>query len=99
MTRKEIAKELANRSNLTPSQATHAVEGIVEIIADALAKDEPILLRGFGTIKTVQRAAKPARNISQGTTMMLPPTRQVKFIAYNELKERINLHGRYAILP
>lgn len=33
MTRKEIAKELANRSNLTPSQATHAVEGIVEIIA------------------------------------------------------------------
>ena len=29
MTRKEIAKELANRSNLTPSQATHAVEGII----------------------------------------------------------------------
>lgn len=53
MTKREIAKELANRSNLTPSQATHAVEGIVEIIADALAKDEPILLRGFGTIKTV----------------------------------------------
>lgn len=99
MTRREIAKELANRSNLTPSQAAHAVEGIIEIIADALAKDEPILLRGFGTIKTVQRAAKPARNISKGTTMMLPPTRQVKFIAYNELKERINLHGRYAILP
>lgn len=31
--------------------------------------------------------------------MMLPPTKQVKFIAYNELKERINHHGRYAILP
>ena len=30
MTKREIAKELANRSNLTPSQATHAVEGIVE---------------------------------------------------------------------
>ena len=99
MTRKEIAKELANHSNLTPSQAVQAVEGIVEIIADALAKDEPILLRGFGTIKTVQRAARPARNISKGTTMMLPPTKQVKFIAYNELKERINHHGRYAILP
>lgn len=98
MTRKEIAKELANHSNLTPSQAVQAVEGIVEIIADALAKDEPILLRGFGTIKTVQRAARPARNISKGTTMMLPATKQVKFIAYNELKERINHHGFYAIL-
>ena len=99
MTKREIAKELANRSNLTPSQAIHAVEGIIDIIADALAKDEPILLRGFGTIKTVQRAAKPARNINKGTTMMLPPTKQVKFIAYNELKERINHHGRNAILP
>ena len=99
MTRKEIAKELANHSNLTPSQAIQAVEGIVEIIADALAKDEPILLRGFGTIKTVQRAARPARNIGEGTQMMLPPTKQVKFIAYSELKERINHHGRYAILP
>ena len=98
MTRKEIAKELAYRSNLTPSQAVQAVEGIVEIIADALAKDEPILLRGFGTIKTVQRAARPARNISKCTTMMLPATKQVKFIAYNELKERINHHGFYAIL-
>ena len=60
MTKREIAKELANRSNLTPSQATHAVEGIVEIIADALAKDEPILLRGFGTINERETAAYTA---------------------------------------
>lgn len=99
MTKQDIIQQLEKRTKLSPSQATHAVEGIIEIIADALAKDEPILLRGFGTIKTVQRAAKPARNISKGTTMMLPPTKQVKFIAYNELKERINHHGRYAILP
>lgn len=98
MTRKEIAKELANRSNLTPSQAVQAVEGIIDIITDALAKDEPILLRGFGTIKTVQRAARPVRNISKGTTMMLPASKQAKFIAYNELKERLNHHGFYAIL-
>lgn len=99
MTRQEIVHELVKRTNLTTSQATHAVEGVIEIIADALTENEPIMLRGFGTIKTVQRAAKPARNISKGTTMMLPPTKQVKFIAYNELKERINHHGRYAILP
>ena len=98
MTKKEIANELANRSNLNTIQATQVVEAVIEIIADTLANNEPILLRGFGTIKTVQRAARPARNISKGTTMMLPPTKQVKFIAYNELKERINHHGHYAIL-
>ena len=99
MTKQDIIHQLEERSNLSLSQATHAVEGVIDIIAEALAKDEPILLRGFGTIKTVQRAAKPARNISKGTTMMLPPTKQVKFIAYDNLKERINHHGRYAILP
>lgn len=90
MTRQDIAHELVKRTNLTTSQATHAVEGVIDIIADALTKDEPIMLRGFGTIKTVQRAAKPARNINTGETMMLPPRRQVKFIAYNQLHERIN---------
>lgn len=98
MTKQDIIRQLEKRTNLSLSQATHAVEGLIDIIADALTENEPILLRGFGTIKTVQRAARPARNISKGTTMMLPPTKQVKFIAYNELKERINHHGFYAIL-
>ncbi len=92
MTRKEIAHELVKRTALTPSQATHAVEGIIGILTDALAKDEAISLRGFGTIKTVERAARPARNIGKGTTMMLPPCKQVKFMAYTELKNRINRH-------
>ncbi|MGN1353555.1 MAG: HU family DNA-binding protein [Alloprevotella sp.] len=95
MTKQDIIRQLEERTNLSLSQSTHAVEGIIEIIAEALSKDEAILLRGFGTIKTVQRAAKPARNISKGTTIMLPPTKQVKFIAYNSLKQRVNHHGRY----
>ena len=99
MTKQDIIRQLEKRTNLSLSQATHAVEGLIDIIADALTENEPILLRGFATIKTVQRAAKPARNISKGTTIMLPPTKQVKFIAYNDLTERINRRGRYAILP
>jgi nucleoid DNA-binding protein len=90
MTKQEIVHELVKRTDLTTSQAIHAVEGVINIIADALTKNEPIMLRGFGTIKTVQRAAKPARNINTGTTMMLPPRKQIKFIAYNQLQERIN---------
>ena len=101
MTKQDIIQQLEKRTKLSLSQATHAVEGVIDIIADALTKEEPIMLRGFGTIKTVRRAAKPARNISKGTTMMLPPTKQVKFIAYNALKERINRknYGHPDILP
>lgn len=90
MTKQDIIRQLEERTNLSLSQASHAVEGIIDIIAEALAKDEVILLRGFGTIKTVQRAAKQVRNICKGTSMTLPHRKQVKFIAYNSLKERIN---------
>lgn len=90
MTKQDIIRQLEERTNLSLSQASHAVEGIIDIIAEALAKDEVILLRGFGTIKTVQRAEKQVRNICKGTSMTLPPRKQVKFIAYNSLKERIN---------
>ena len=90
MTKRDIIMKLEKRNDLSLSQATHAVEGVIEIIADALADGETILLRGFGTIKTVQRAARPARDINKGTQVIVPPTKQVKFIAYDALKERIN---------
>ena len=90
MTRKEIARELMKRTGITAPQATQAVEGIIGILTEALAKNEPIALYGFGTIKTVQRAAKTARDINKGTTIMLPPRKDVKFIVHNKLKNIIN---------
>ncbi len=90
MTKNDIISELVRRTDLTKSQAIHAVEALVEIVGDALVKGDPILLRGFATIKTVKRAPKMARNIKQGTSVHIPSRRQVKFVAYNELQERIN---------
>lgn len=90
MTRKDIVKELVRRTDLTTSQATHAVEGVIDIIGNALANDEPVLLRGFGAIKTVRRNAKTARDISRGKMLRVPPHKAVKFIAYNALQQRIN---------
>lgn len=90
MTRKEIIRELSRRTGLSKLQSTHAVNGVIDIIADNLVSGETIYLRGFGTIKTVQRAAKTGRNINRGTNITIPPYKQVKFLAYNELKARIN---------
>lgn len=93
MTKQEIIKELVKRTDLTTSQATHAVDGVIDIITDALVREDPVLLRGFASIKTVRRAAKTARDIKRGTLVQVPPCKQVKFIAYNALKERINRKG------
>lgn len=89
MTKNEIIRKLAEQTGLTRS---HAIDGLTDILADALASGDPVFLRGFATIKTVQRAAKTVRNIAAGTFMQLPPYRRVKFIAYRQLQERINRH-------
>lgn len=90
MIKRDIIDQLVKRTGLSQSQATHAVEETVNILADALVKEEEIFLRGFATIKTVQRAAKPARDINSGTQIMLPPCKTVKLIPSAVLKTRIN---------
>ena len=92
MKKQEIVHKLVEKTDLTKLQATHAVEQMLEIITEALVDNDPILLRGFGTIKTVQRAAKIARNINTGEVVKVPSRRQVKFIAYGQLQSRID-HG------
>lgn len=90
MTRKQIVNKLLRTTELTTSQATHAVEGIINIFTEALVKGEPIFMRGFGTLKIVTRKAKPARNISKGTIIVVPAHNAVKFVAYKKLQERID---------
>ncbi len=101
MTKKDIVRQLEARTNLSLHQAGAAVEALVDIFTEALVNNEVIMLRGFASIKTVQRPAKPVRDINKGTNMTLPPRKQVKFIAYNSLKERINspANGHPHILP
>lgn len=98
MTKQEIAHKLAEKTDLTTLQATHAVEVMIEIISDALVENNPISLRGFGTIKTVQRAAKIARNINTGEVVKVPSRRQVKFIAYGQLQSRLDHEHKDATL-
>lgn len=90
MTKHEIIQELVSHTDLTTSQALHAVDNTIDIIADALVKGDPILLRGFAKIETVVRAPKAARDIRKGTALVVPARRSVKFTAYKALKARLN---------
>ena len=44
----------------------------METIKGSLIQGEPVYLRGFGTFGIKHRAAKPARNITANTTILIP---------------------------
>ena len=50
MTKNDLAREVSVSEKLHLSTAVKAVDGIIRVIKEALAKGEEVTLRGFGTL-------------------------------------------------
>ena len=88
-TRHDISTRLQRRVKLNAVQADWAVNEVIDALTDMLADGYTIQLRGFGTLKVVERKAKSAYNFEQGKSLRLPAYNTVKFIPYNALKARL----------
>lgn len=55
------------------------VDHTLGVIKDVVYNGKEVTLRGFGTFKPKQRKAKAARNISKGTTLLIPARKVVAF--------------------
>ena len=64
MNKTELIDALAGKSGLTKADAGRAVDGVMEIISEALGKGESVTLVGFGTFSVGERAARVGRCFS-----------------------------------
>ncbi|WP_301345939.1 MULTISPECIES: HU family DNA-binding protein [Muribaculaceae] len=65
MTKNDLARELAVSEKLHLSTAVKAVDGILRIINESLAKGDNIYLRGLGTFEVKATKEKKARRHQQ----------------------------------
>ena len=72
MTKADIVNEIAKSTGFDKSQVLETLELFMEIVKDSLSNDKNIYLRGFGSFIVKTRSQKTARNISQGTTIIIP---------------------------
>ena len=72
MTKAEIVSEISNKTGLEKQAVQTIVETFMTSVKGALAKNENVYLRGFGSFVVKQRAKKTARNISKKTTIIIP---------------------------
>ena len=72
MTKAEIVSEISNKTGLEKQAVQTIVETFMTSVKGALAKNENVYLRGFGSFIVKQRAKKTARNISKQTTIIIP---------------------------
>lgn len=72
MTKAEIVDAISKKTGVEREDVLKAVEGFMEEVKASMVNGENIYLRGFGTFELKLRKEKLARNISKGTSVIVP---------------------------
>lgn len=90
MNKTDLMDVVAQAANLTKKQAESAISATLDAIADALAKEEKVVLVGFGTFETKKRSARKGRNPSTKEVIDIPASKAPTFKAGKGLKDKVN---------
>ena len=90
MNKNDLVAAVANSTGLSKADAAKAVDGVIDAITDALAKQEEIRLVGFGTFSVAKRKATTGRNPRTGEAIQIKASNQPKFKAGKALKDAVN---------
>lgn len=85
-----IQKIYKTHDSLTKAQATEAVEALLKIMKDCLARSEDLLISGFGKFNVKEKNARRGRNPQTGEELILPSRRVVTFKPSGILRTKIN---------
>ena len=90
MTKTEFAAALAEKTGLSKKDAAGAVDAVLDLIGDTLAKGDKLTIIGFGTFEVRERAEREARNPQDPTKTVHVPAKKVPaFKAGKELKAKV----------
>ena len=79
MNKKEFVKAVSAEGGLSLSDATRAVEAMIEVVTYAMSKSEKIVLNGFGTFRIKERKAHSGCNPRTGEVIRICARRVVNF--------------------
>ncbi|TXI26323.1 MAG: HU family DNA-binding protein [Nitrosomonas oligotropha] len=89
MNKTEMIEEIASRANLTKADAARAVNAVLDTIVETVAKGDDVTLPGFGSFKSVQRAAREGKNPKTGEKLQIAATIAPKFSAGATFKSAV----------
>ncbi|MBQ9520110.1 MAG: HU family DNA-binding protein [Acholeplasmatales bacterium] len=90
MKKSEIVAKLADLNDLSRKDAEKVVDDFVEIISQALAEGDKVVLSGFGTFEVRTRVARTGRNPRTGEEINVPAQKTPAFKVGKMLKDAVN---------
>lgn len=85
----ELSKVVADRTNLSTSQAREVLEAAFGEIISQVSSGESVSLLGFGAFTPRRRAARSGRNPRTGEPFQTPEIYVPAFRAYGPFKESV----------
>lgn len=89
MTKADIVNEIARTTGMDKTSVVFSVDGFIDAVKTSLAKGENVYLRGFGSFIVKEKAEKMCRNITKGTTVVVPAHKAPAFKAAPEFKDMV----------
>lgn len=89
MNKAELIDEVILYTGLTRTESGEAVNAIISVITDSLARGEKVTLVGFGTFQVGTRKARRGRNPQTGEAIQIPARKVPVFKAGKDLKEKV----------
>ncbi len=90
MTKQEIVNSVAAATGLTKVETEAVMNGVMTTIIEALAKNDRVELRGFGTFGVRHRLPKIARNPGTGGEIELPERYVPTFKPSKRMRTEVN---------
>jgi DNA-binding protein HU-beta len=87
--KRELVADIAARTDKPASEVAEVVDAFLKSVSGAVAKDEKVVLSGFGTFFRRTRAKRVARNIWAGEKIRVPATNVPDFRPGKPFKEAV----------
>lgn len=90
MNKQEFVTALKEKTGFTGEQAYKAIDGVFDVITEALEKGDSVTIQSFGTFEVRERAARAGVNPQTRQPITINASKAPAFKVSYKLKERVN---------
>ena len=90
MNKAELVSAVAEKTGATKKSAEESLNAFVDVVTEALKKEEKVQLVGFGSFEVRKRAARKGRNPQTKEEIKIPASKAPVFKAGKALKDVVN---------
>ena len=89
MTKSDLSAHVAARASVPRTVSNSVLNAVFTAIGDALARDETVVIAGFGTFTTKRRAARQGRHPRTGERIAIAASRVPAFKPAKALRDTV----------